>query len=352
MQIGTALEAILMSTGLAYRMNEIREDKEKATQRALEAETKLSEKLEATVAERTDELEKRNTDLIEANKTKDRFFSILAHDLRRPIGNLAVLFDEFRKGNREMTKSNLHHFADITGNIYSLLEDLLTWAKSQKGSLELNPVHCNIAEPVEQSIALHSVSAEKKEISLTYLKPDEDIFVFADQSTVTTVIRNLLSNAIKFTPRVGNVKIETIRADNKVNITVKDNGMGIDPERMKKLFKLGEKNVSSPGTDNEKGTGLGLVLCNEFAIANKGKMSVQSSPGEGSSFTLTVPAGKKQTSAEKLGQTLAGLRFLVVEDNLLNFQTTSLVLNRTGTDYDRAVDGIEAVEMAKKITTI
>lgn len=162
MQIGTALEAILMSTGLAYRMNEIREDKEKATQRALEAETKLSEKLEATVAERTDELEKRNTDLIEANKTKDRFFSILAHDLRRPIGNLAVLFDEFRKGNREMTKSNLHHFADITGNIYSLLEDLLTWAKSQKGSLKLNTAHCNIAEPVEQSIALHSVSAEKR----------------------------------------------------------------------------------------------------------------------------------------------------------------------------------------------
>lgn len=79
---------------------------------------------------------------------------------------------------------------------------------------------------------------------------------------------------------------------------------------------------------------------------------MQSSQGEGSSFTLTVPAGKKQTSAEKLGQTLAGLRFLVVEDNLLNFQTTSLVLNRTGTDYDRAVDGIEAVEMAKKITTI
>ncbi len=172
-------------------------------------------------------------------------------------------------------------------NTHKLLDNLLIWALSQQGKIDFNPERINLHLLADETSDLLMQSTKNKSIKLLNQIP-ESIFIDADKDMLSTIIRNLISNAVKFTSRGGEI---TIKAENKqqfTEITVKDNGIGISKKTQSKLFDISE-NTSTEGTDNEEGTGLGLILCKEFTEKHGGKIWVESEIGKGSSFSFTVP---------------------------------------------------------------
>ena len=167
------------------------------------AQLKLEEYTKGLEAEVLD----RTKDLTEANETKDKFFSIIDHDLRGPIGNLSVIFNEIKSGKIQLNQNLLDMLSSSTQNVYQLLEDLLTWAKSQKKTLEISPTDIKISDLIKNNIILLKTNAEKKEINITFKDAIENLWVHADKLTVSTIIRNLIQNAIKFTHSKGIITI-------------------------------------------------------------------------------------------------------------------------------------------------
>lgn len=352
MQIGSALEAVLMSVALADRMAILRMKEEKAIEKALVAEKRLTNELESIITKRTEDLREKNRDLEEANKTRDTFFSILAHDLRGPIGNLSVLFAEIAEKRLDLSDKLIQQFRSSTKSIYELLEDLLTWARSQKGGIEWKKIDFNLIGLIHRSVSIANVAASQKNIRLNFPEKGRAVYVFADPSAVGTVIRNLLSNAVKFTPGGGIISVSFTEEENRIKVSVSDTGIGISTERREKLFLPGMKNFSSAGTNNEKGTGLGLILCREFILANGGEIGVESEPNNGSTFWFTLPVGKVVSGTFEfefeMKASFPDLRILIVEDNYLNLQTSLLALDRLAISCDTSSDGEQAVRMASE----
>ncbi|MCI1778994.1 MAG: HAMP domain-containing histidine kinase [Bacteroidales bacterium] len=241
-------------------------------------------KLEDKVSERTVELK-------ETIKTKDKFFSILAHDLRSPFNGLLGLFDlllnDPKAISEEEKRNILQSIYDSSKNLYNLLENLLMWSRTQTNRVELHPESIDLKSLIDADISILREQAGNKRISLVN-DISVDTVVFADRNTMDTVFRNLISNAIKFTPEEGKVTVGFSHMGKKIRITVSDNGIGISKEKMAKLFKLDEK-VSTSGTNNESGTGLGLILCKDFVELNNGRIFVESEIGKGSRFIVELP---------------------------------------------------------------
>ena len=242
--------------------------------------------LEIRVKERTHELE-------DANATKDRFFSIIAHDLKSPFNGLLGFAGLLSSEYDELTDFEKRDFATMidesaTG-IYKLLENLLEWASSQTGAIQLSREKLDISRMIGEIIRTNKTLGEKKNIS-SEVVINSSRQAFADEDTVKTILRNLYSNALKFTSKGGRIKflIDDIEPD-MIRISIEDNGVGIRKEDMKNLFNLQHKHRTH-GTEKEPGTGLGLILCKEFAEINGGKLTVKSEPGKGSTFSLTLPA--------------------------------------------------------------
>ncbi|MCD4794753.1 MAG: PAS domain S-box protein [Bacteroidales bacterium] len=234
--------------------------------------------------------------LQELNATKDIFFSIIAHDLKNPIaavlGFSKLLLKNLKEYDIQKQKKFIRIIFQSVQNIDKLLENLLLWSRSQRGVLDFNPEKGNLYLLYTKTIKLLKLPAEKKSITIKNLIP-EDIIVKADKNMISTVIRNLISNAIKYTHRGGEIiiKAQEIKEDNKqrhIKIAVKDSGIGIASDIQAKLFTITE-NVSTEGTDNETGTGLGLILCKEFVEKHGGKIWVESEEGKGSEFIFTIP---------------------------------------------------------------
>ena len=228
--------------------------------------------------------------------SKDKFFSIIAHDLKSPfnaiLGFLDLLtteYDEFSDQERQRILKNLKTSA---GSTINLLDNLLTWSQSQKGILPFEPEKFNVMELVQENISLVESAAESKQITL--IKPDPEIvLVYADRNMINTVIRNLLSNAIKFTSSNGSVEINARKENrNEVIVNVRDSGGGINEKVLKGLFNI-ENVVSTKGTNNESGTGLGLILSKEFIVKNRGRIGATSDEGKGSTFWFIVPTNHK-----------------------------------------------------------
>ncbi|MDO6435946.1 HAMP domain-containing sensor histidine kinase [Cyclobacterium sp. 1_MG-2023] len=240
--------------------------------------------LEYIVEERTKEL-KHNI------KTKDKFFSILAHDLRSPFSGLLVLLDLLLKNPKsfsEEEKTNmLEEIFKSSEQLFKLLENLLSWSRSQTNEITLNPEKVSIHDLIEVNFSLQLQNANNKEIKLIN-EIDKSLNVFADRNTIDTVFRNLISNAIKFTNPGGKVKIKSSPNRKMVKVYVQDNGIGIPQENLEKLFKIEEK-ISTKGTNNEEGTGIGLALCKEFIELNGGKIYVDSKPEVGTVFIVELP---------------------------------------------------------------
>jgi len=245
--------------------------------------------LEYSVKKRTRELE-------EANSTKDRFFSIIAHDLKNPftalLGFSEILSNDFDQLSYPKKKEIIHFIKESTENIYKLLENLLDWASAQSNEIQLFPAALNINQLIREVISIMYYQAQRKSIRINFLSQTEK-YAFADEDTIKTVIRNLISNAIKFTPKGGMVQITSssyeISGKEKVNIRVKDNGIGIKEEALNNLFDKSQKHRSE-GTEKEPGTGLGLILCKEFVEKNGGEIIVESEFGSYSQFSFSLPA--------------------------------------------------------------
>ncbi|WP_147676420.1 sensor histidine kinase [Algibacter pacificus] len=240
--------------------------------------------LELTVIERTKEL-KHSVD------TKDKFFSILAHDLKSPfsglLGLLNILLQDSKAFSEEKKAAMLQEIYNSSSQLYKLLENLLSWSRSQTNSIKLNPQPISIWELINENINLQQQNANRKEIELVN-NISKDIVVKADRNTIDTVFRNLISNAIKFTNKGGTVKIKQSIKNKRIEIIVEDNGIGIPKKNIEKLFKIEEK-LMTTGTNNEKGTGLGLVLCKEFVELNGGNISLKKNCAIGASFIVELP---------------------------------------------------------------
>jgi signal transduction histidine kinase len=229
--------------------------------------------------------------LKEVNSTKDKFFSIIAHDLKSPlntiVGFLQLLNDHVDAFSIDELKNFAGSMNKSVKNLLGLLDNLLQWSRSQTGTIEYNPIEINVRELINDNIMLLAGHAQSKGV-LIENNIEEQLFITADVNMLHVIFRNLLSNAVKFTRKGGTVNIAAENKDSYVYITVKDNGVGISPEKIEKIFNLGSSYTSS-GTAMEKGNGLGLLLCKEFVEKNNGNIQVQSQPGKGSVFTVCLP---------------------------------------------------------------
>ncbi len=227
--------------------------------------------------------------LMELNINKDKFFSIISHDLRGPAANIVKLSefiqeDGLSAADYQMMANHLHKSAQ---NLHKLLENLLNWARLQMGRVDCKPETINLHQLAEESISQISSIAAVKNITLQNEVPASAL-AFADEKMCDTVLRNLLLNAIKFTHAQGTVRIHTAESNQGVELRVSDTGVGMTPEAIGRLFKLGG-HFTSKGTANEPGSGLGLILCKELVEKNKGQIGVASEPNKGSTFMVTLP---------------------------------------------------------------
>lgn len=239
-----------------------------------------------------EELKIANQKLRAANAAKDKFFSIIAHDLRGPVASIAGLLEMAAMDPDFLDRTDRSEiFLELktsAQNIYHLLENLLSWAKSRQGHMRCQPEKIFLSQMVKHVISLFLTVAKQKGITL-HSEVQGDMTVFADTDMIMTVLRNLISNAIKFTPDSGQISIGAKPCDGFIEVTVKDTGAGISDDHLNKLFQT-EINFTTYGTRNEKGSGLGLLLCKEFVEKNGGKIRVESRPNQGSRFIFTLPA--------------------------------------------------------------
>lgn len=229
--------------------------------------------------------------LKELNDTKDKFFSIIAHDLINPLSNLKNLSKILADSYNELEEKDRIEFIELVSesadNLFQLLGNLLVWSRSQSGKIEFIPSKIKLNECVEETYYLLHGIAESKKISLINNVP-EDFAILADPNMIKTIIRNLVSNSIKFTPNQGKITVSAEKYTEYIKVIVEDTGVGISPDKIEKLFRIGE-NMSSPGTNQEKGSGLGLILCKEFIDKHNGNIWVESIVGEGAKFIFTLP---------------------------------------------------------------
>ncbi|MCB9077941.1 MAG: response regulator [Anaerolineaceae bacterium] len=277
--------------------------------RKLQQEIELRQKLEAERLEQEklrmekEFLAKQTEDLLKLNADKDKFFSIVAHDLKGPflpvLGNAELLIEIADQVSVDEIRERCKTIYDAGSRVIDLLDNLLQWSRMQMERINFEPVRANLNEVVENNIWLFVQSAANKDICLKS-EINKIIPVFVDINMLNIVLRNLTSNAIKFTPPLGQVTIfvrdlqdQPDQASGFVEIAVRDTGIGMSQENQAKLFRIDE-HYTTPGTNKEKGTGLGLIITKEMAERNGGRIWVESEPDQGTTFWFTVPTKPPQ----------------------------------------------------------
>lgn len=246
--------------------------------------------LEMIIEERTRELQAKNQELEKANLTKNKFLSIISHDLKSPFSGLLGLLDLLSNADEqefEQEKDMLKLASQSAKNIYNLLEKLLVWANSQSENFSYSPKVNNLSKILQTNIELNQEPASQKNIQIKPNFPDQ-LIVFSDPNMIDTVIRNLLGNAIKFTKPEGTIEVTAEKLNDETIVRIADNGVGLSPEQQKNLFELGQNQRS--GTAGESGTGLGLLICKEFVTKNKGEIWTTPNHPNGTVFQFTLPA--------------------------------------------------------------
>ena len=238
----------------------------------------------------------KNLELKKTNASKDKFFAIIAHDLRGPMGNLAAfleyLNDTFNEHSPTELKNILLTLYKSAENVSGLLENLLIWAQSQLNKTEFNPTELKLTDIIQNSLKGLKQSVDNKQIDIK-LELDDQIFVQADANMVQTIMRNILSNAIKFTHRGGSVIIKTdVKDMNNATIRIIDNGVGIEKSSLSIIFDI-TNTLHTSGTEDEKSTGLGLILVKDFIEKNKGTITIESQIGKGTIVSFTLPTTQK-----------------------------------------------------------
>lgn len=305
------------------------------------------------------EIKRINEELLIGNAEKDKFFSIIAHDLRSPFNSFLGLTQMMAENLQDLTMEEIRKFAltmrDSVSHLYRLLENLLQWSRMQQGMILFTPEIIPLCSIITDSLDILGEPAQMKEIEITCAIPNQ-LEVLADVNVVQTIIRNMVSNAIKFTPRGGKVDIAAkVLPDHFIEVSVADTGIGMDREMLDKLFRLDGK-VNREGTEGEASTGLGLILCKEFIEKQGGKLWVESEVGKGSVFYFTLPFAD-ESEKRNLGENGAmvaepddedgNLKILIVEDDETSELMISIAAKMFGNEIALAKTGEEAVEIAR-----
>ncbi|MDH5394207.1 MAG: hybrid sensor histidine kinase/response regulator [Gammaproteobacteria bacterium] len=290
-------------------------------------------------------VEKARLQAEQANRTKDKFFSIISHDLRGPVGSISVILNSVAKQGSDLTDDLYLMLSSASKNAYSLLENLLTWARSQNGELECKPGNILMTDSIESSLDLYRSAAQQKNISVS-VDIEAGLYAYADLQMVDTIIRNLINNAIKFTHQQGHLWITAHKDGRQVRVRVADDGMGMTDEVMQSLFEIDKKVYLSVGTSSESGSGMGLRLCADFVHRNAGTISVESEEGRGSQFEFTLPLGSVESKQQDMVERIKGWNVLVVEDNPLHQTTTQQALQDMGLIVSIASNAQAAVKIA------
>jgi signal transduction histidine kinase len=257
---------------------------------------KLLLKQNRTIFDQRTEIVRQNDELLESNRTKDKLFQIIAHDLRSPLVSIDSLTQLIPYWIEEQDYESLEKMAKTmelsVENILALIDDLLGWALNQQGKFPFNPESFEINEALENAIKVYAPVADIKNIKIS-VHSDMRISVFADRNMFLTIIRNILNNAIKFTPEKGKIEIGAEHEGDFARIWVKDSGIGIPADKREKIFELA--NGGAEGTKGEVGKGLGLFFCKEFVNLNNGDVSIESEPEQGTTISFTLPLNSNTT---------------------------------------------------------
>lgn len=225
------------------------------------------------------------------NHFKDKLFSIIGHDLRSPLSSLKLTLDLISRGLIEIStdefQSTIINLSKSTDEAYVLLENLLGWAKSENGTINIEPERLEMIYLAEETSRLLKMNLENKKIKLV-IDIEDSVTAWADNQMTKTVLRNLVSNAVKFTPEGGTITIKSYTTETCVYTDVIDTGVGISEENIEKIFKQ-KGSVTTYGTNNEPGSGLGLILCSDFVEKNGGELTISSKINEGSTFKFSLP---------------------------------------------------------------
>ncbi len=229
----------------------------------------------------------------QANQSKDKLFSIVAHDLRSPFNSLMGLSEMLMLQSESMHADQVQYYSKLvhssTSRLYTLVDDLLQWSRTQTGNTSYHPQKLDLNILTTNIINLARISAQEKDVVIA-LKMENQLEALADANIFSTVLRNLISNAIKFSKVGSTIQVIGVkRSDGVIEMSVADRGVGMDPAQLENVFKI-EGGQSTSGTFNEPGTGLGLILCKEFVEINNGEIEVNSQPGVGTTVKFTVPS--------------------------------------------------------------
>ncbi len=234
-------------------------------------------------------------ELREMNESKDKFFSIIAHDIRSPftalLGYTQLLMEEFNEAEKEELELYIKSLDRTAHNIFNFIESLLEWSRAQSGRIEVNPINTNLFSEVESVIQLNKGNAESKGVEIVN-NINKELIVYSDENILNTVLRNLISNAIKFTNRGDKIFVAAQQSGESIVVSVQDTGVGIYEENLKRLFHI-DTHYTSRGTNKETGSGLGLILCKELIEKQGGKIWVESKLGEGSKFNFILNPAKR-----------------------------------------------------------
>ncbi len=272
----------------------IKKDKEITNLVLIDSDITELKKAEEQIKKQKTEIEARTMELQTLNATKDRLFSIIAHDLKNPFHSIMGFTNLLQENYKNINREKLNEFLEMinlsSNSAYQLLENLLEWARSQTDMIHIDPESIRIKPLVNEIIELQQLHAQNKEIKFVD-SITEQAMVVADKNMFTTVIRNITSNAIKYTSQGGSISFKSIMKKNTVIIEIQDTGIGMPTEKTNTLFQL-DKVSSTAGTEGETGTGLGLIICHDFMLKNNGTIEVSSNPGRGTTFILTLPKGE------------------------------------------------------------
>lgn len=232
----------------------------------------------------------KNNKLEELNRNKNKYLSIVSHDLRGPLGSIKALLEMYIDENKTLDKNQQMVLLSEVNNTNDLLDDLLNWSRLQFNKQGIKPETIPLAPLVIDMIETHRSRIDKKKQEIK-LDISNNITVYVDSNMLKTILRNIVSNAIKFTPNGGRISLSAkLKDNNYTKITIADSGVGMNEDQLSKAFKPGKVN-STPGTENEKGTGLGLILCKEFAELNGGTINIKSQRGLGTTVTIKLSSG-------------------------------------------------------------
>jgi signal transduction histidine kinase len=287
--VSSSFFALVITMGLSEKISALRAER-------LHNRQLITDKLDLRI-EISERKEKENAlleseaQLLSLNATKDKFFSIIAHDLMNPFHAIIAysndMLEDLKENDIKRLERNTGFLNELAENTYSLLNNLLIWSRSQTGQISFNPVYLDISDIIAGSVKFFETIASAKSVTLIN-NVSSRISVKADSDMIKTIFRNLISNAIKYTYKGGRVTIDIQQNNDFLEISVTDTGIGIDDDKIDRLFSV-TRSFKTLGTGNEPGTGLGLILCKEFITYHNGFISAKSSSGRGTTFTVKLP---------------------------------------------------------------